>query len=280
MKRKLIIFLLLAAAGYGFYVYRDRILDLPQIKQLTADLKEIERQVSAPGPLRASQDSPISNLTAGGVIAWTNRARLDNGGLPALRGSTKLNAAATAKMKDMFAKQYFAHVGPDGKGPAHWVQSAGYDYIATGENLALGNFADDRELVTAWMNSPGHRANILGSSFQEIGVAVGRGVFEGKITWLAVQEFGKPISACPAVSAALKNSVETNQKTLDQMQSELAVLRTELENTHPKRGEEYEAKVSEYNQLVAEYNPLVETTKDLINQFNAEISRFNACLAQ
>ena len=64
--------------------------------------------------------------------------------------------------------------------------------------------------MTAWMNSPGHRANILNPHFQEIGVAVGKGMYEGHETWIAVQSFGMPLSACPASDANLKIKIDAN----------------------------------------------------------------------
>src|SRR6185369_15716694 len=118
-------------------------------------------------------------------------------GLPALKENALLDKAAKKKLDDMFAQQYFEHINPQGKGPSDLAKSVGYDYIAIGENLALGNFKNDAELVQAWMDSPGHRANILNKQYTEIGVAVGQGTYEGKKTWLAVQEFGRPTSSCP-----------------------------------------------------------------------------------
>ena len=54
------------------------------------------------------------------------------------------------------------------------------------------------------MASPGHRANILNSRFIDIGVAVKEGEYQGKETWLAVQEFGEPLSDCPSPSTDLR----------------------------------------------------------------------------
>src|SRR5262249_8345343 len=126
-------------------------------------------------PLRGGDASANVTLTQAGVIKWTNIQRQENGALPALTVNAKLNESAQLKLKDMFAKQYFEHVSPSGVGPDGLANEVGYAYASIGENLALGNFADDRALVQAWMDSPGHRANILGKSYREIGVAVGKG---------------------------------------------------------------------------------------------------------
>jgi outer membrane murein-binding lipoprotein Lpp len=180
----------------------------------------------------------------------------------------------------MFDKQYFEHVNSSGQGPSYWVEQAGYQYITIGENLAEGNFRDDTTLVQAWMDSPGHRANILNTRYTEIGVAVGKGTFDGRVTWLAVQEFGLPLSACPPIDKTIKDQITTNQATLDQKQQVLETKKQELEATEPKRGDNYKQKVNEYNALVNEYNALVKQLKAQADAYNASVNAFNACVAQ
>jgi uncharacterized protein YkwD len=92
----------------------------------------------------------------------------------------------------MFENQYFAHESPTGEKVSDLAKKFGYDFLLIGENLAMGNFSSDEDLVLAWMESPGHRENILNEKYQEIGVAVKKGIFEGKEVWIAVQHFGLP----------------------------------------------------------------------------------------
>lgn len=92
-------------------------------------------------------------------------------GLPALQLDHDLNLAAFAKAQDMLAKEYFAHVSPEGVKPWHWFKSMGYNYSYAGENLAIG-FEDSEDLEQSWMNSPKHRANILSSNYRDMGVAI------------------------------------------------------------------------------------------------------------
>ena len=73
----------------------------------------------------------------------------------------------------MFAKQYFAHVAPDGGKAELLAADFGYEYIIIGENIAMGQ-RTPQEVMTAWMNSPGHRGNILSTAFTEIGVGVAK----------------------------------------------------------------------------------------------------------
>ncbi|OGE84163.1 MAG: hypothetical protein A3B23_01010 [Candidatus Colwellbacteria bacterium RIFCSPLOWO2_01_FULL_48_10] len=238
---------------------------------------EIIKQISAPPPIRSvAKPKASSLLTASGIIAETNKERVANG-LPLLVENFRLASAAAAKVDDMFVGQYFEHVSPSGAGPADLADNAGYEYVLIGENLALGHYAGDIGVVDAWMNSPGHRANILQSRYTEIGVSVKKGIFEGQETWLAVQEFGKPLSSCPAIDVVLKVSIEENRVEIDRLDAELIVRRDELENYHPKRGDEYNRKADEYNGLVAEYNLLIEKTKSMVAEYNRQVEVFNAC---
>ncbi len=95
-------------------------------------------------------------------------------GLQPLRLNSRLALAADDRVEDMFAKEYFNHVSPDGLQPWTWVHRRGYNYRLIGENLAVG-YPSAAAVVDGWMHSPGHRANILGRGFNEVGVALGAG---------------------------------------------------------------------------------------------------------
>ncbi|MDO8523540.1 MAG: CAP domain-containing protein [bacterium] len=284
MKKILSISALVAVLAILFYFRADLLKVYKALPEISNNIPnvvtDIKKEISAPVPLRSSRTTPAVVLTKAGVIERTNIERRNNGGLPALTGNTKLNAAAQAKLKDMFAKQYFEHVSPSGVGPGDLVEAQGYDYILSGENLALGNFAGDQDLVTAWMNSPGHRANILNNRYQEIGVAVGKGMFEGRETWLAVQEFGMPISACPSPDKALKVSIDDEENTLTFLKNSVNALKSELEAGDPKTRKEfseYNQKVDEYNALAKQINELIDALKIMVNNYNAEVQAFNIC---
>ena len=238
--------------------------------------------VVAPGPLRITQGGSVvpstQPLTKEGVLSYTNSARAQNGGLPALLYNTTLEQSAQMKLDDMFAKQYFEHVSPTGVGPSDLAKTAGYAYVVVGENLALGNFENNAKLVDAWMASPGHRANILNVHYQEIGIAVGKGMYEGRETWLAVQSFGKPLSSCPTITVAKKTTIESNNNQIALLKVELDAKKALLESTPPHHPS-YNVVVGEYNALVPVYNALVEATRILIAEYNAEVQAFNACIA-
>lgn len=261
-------------------IYNQASLTLPQIKSgindfIALEFTDVGKQILAPPPLRASQEDANALLTVAGVIERTNSQREQNG-LPSLQENPRLNTSAAIKAEDMLREQYFAHESPSGVKIADLARDVGYDFILIGENLALGNFKDDEVLVQAWMDSPGHRANILNPKYQEIGVAVVRGVFEGKNTWFAVQHFGEPLSACSEPSSALKLLIESNQDQLLTLQSELDSLKREIESMRPRQAD-YNQKINEYNVLVSQYNSLFEKTKSLVEQYNSQVKDFNAC---
>ncbi|MFA6603459.1 MAG: CAP domain-containing protein [Patescibacteria group bacterium] len=258
-----------------------------QFEQIAADaaktVAKITQTVVAPPPLRATIESPVANLSNAGVLNWTNAARNDNGGLKPLVLNAALNAAAAAKLKDMFAGQYFAHESPTGVGPADLARQAGYHYLAVGENLALGNFENNQILVQAWMDSPGHRANILGK-YDEIGIAVGRGTYEGRTTWLAVQEFGRPLSACPQPETGLRAQIDSDRAKLDQLLAQADALNSELDAAKKPRGSDqvdaYNAKVANYNDLVKELNALNAQLQGEITVYNGQVQAANACVVR
>ncbi len=107
------------------------------------------------------------------VVEAMNRQRAV-AGLSPLRINSRLALAADDRIGDMFAKHYFNHVSPDGLQPWAWVEKRGYNYHEVGENLAVG-YPTAEAIVDGWMQSPGHRANILGRAFDEVGVAISTG---------------------------------------------------------------------------------------------------------
>ncbi len=253
-----------------------KVVTKPVAGSLTPVTTITPKAVVTPGPLRVATPvttAPSSVLTVPGVIQYTNIARAQNGGFSALTENITLNRNAQLKVDDMFAKQYFEHVSPSGVGPGDLAKTVGYAYVIVGENLALGDFGSDAKLVDAWMNSPGHRANILNAHYQEIGVAVGKGMYEGRNTWLAVQSFGMPLSACPAIDASMKTQIDTNNAQISEMKITLDAKKALLNNSSKKE-------VDEYNELVSAYNTLIESTRILVETYNAGIQAYNACIAR
>jgi hypothetical protein len=178
----------------------------------------------------------------------------------------------------MVAKGYFEHETPEGYNVEYFIDNEGYEYITVAENLASGDFADAEALVDAWMNSPGHRANILNHDVTEIGIAVAYTEFQGRMQYVAVQHFGRPKSTCPSTDEALNRIIQTDEATLEALEKELQVLKTQIDAEGPGAGE-YEAHISEYNKLVTEYNTLSEKIRNSIDTYNESVRAFNTCIA-
>ncbi|RID85901.1 SCP-like extracellular protein [Mesobacillus zeae] len=102
------------------------------------------------------------------VIDLTNEQRTKNG-LPALKGDAKLSSVAQKKSADMQQKGYFSHTSPTYGSPFDMMRDFGVSYRSAGENIAQGQ-QTPQEVVNAWMNSEGHRKNILSRDFTHIGV--------------------------------------------------------------------------------------------------------------
>ncbi|MGV9632530.1 CAP domain-containing protein, partial [Streptomyces sp. NPDC003487] len=100
----------------------------------------------------------------------------------------RLRDAAQAHSDDMAARDYFDHVSPDGTDPGKRITAAGYRWSTYGENIAKGQQTAD-SVMTSWMNSPGHRANILNCSFKNIGIGIHDG--SGGPWW--TQDFGSAL---------------------------------------------------------------------------------------
>ena len=244
--------------------------------QHTQEMTQLPAKVS--GTLRSTARVPDTMLTRPGVLAWTNSARAKEG-LVALTEHPTLDIVAEQKVADMFSRQYFEHNAPTGEGVADLVRGVGYEYIVVGENLALGDYKDDERLVAAWMASPGHRANILHSRFSEIGIAVGKGIFEGRTTWLAVQTFALPASACPMPDSGLKTRITEHTLLLDALSGDLENRKRALDAYEPKQGAGWSEQIRLYNALVEEYNRLADETKAIIDLYNMQVLAANKCIS-
>ncbi|WP_405796734.1 CAP domain-containing protein [Streptomyces sp. NBC_01506] len=123
---------------------------------------------------------------ASDVVALTNAERTA-AGLRPLAGDPRLTTAAQAHSDDMVARGFYSHTSPDGRHPWDRATAAGCAHRGIGENIACGQ-RSAAEVVRGWMDSPGHRANILKPDFTHIGVGL-RGGGEAATYW--TQLFGQ-----------------------------------------------------------------------------------------
>lgn len=109
-----------------------------------------------------------STVQADEVLELVNQERSKQG-LKALTLSDDLTNVATVKAKDMRDNGYFDHTSPTYGSPFEMMQSFGIQYQSAGENIAAGQ-KTAQEVMNSWMNSSGHRANILNADYEQLGV--------------------------------------------------------------------------------------------------------------
>lgn len=121
-------------------------------------------------PEQPAQQEPAGDATdiERRVIELTNEERRRNG-LADLQLDNQLNGVAREKSNDMQANNYFSHTSPTYGSPFDMMRDFGVDYNSAAENIAQGQRSAE-EVVQAWMNSEGHRANIMSPDFTHIGV--------------------------------------------------------------------------------------------------------------
>jgi uncharacterized protein YkwD len=243
--------------------------------------KETKGEIIAPGPLKVIRDliGEDTILKSDIVIEETNKARALNGLNVKLIENERLSRSAEKKVDDMFQQQYFEHISPSGEKVDDLIKDEDYEFIIVGENLALGDFKNEADLVNAWMQSPPHKKNIMNTRYKEIGVSVKKGTFEGRTVWIGVQHFGLYIDECPKIDLELKSKIVSIQKDLEIENSKLEKLNKEISNMTDKESQQYKTKVEEYNNLVTKYNGEILATKKDINTFNKQVENFNKCAA-
>jgi len=160
------------------------------IKKFGTALPPVVTSKPKPKP-PSSTPKPSTGSTTGATLTADERSLIDqinaqraNNGLAALKVDAKLMTVGRLKAKDMVVNNYFSHQSPTYGSPFDMMKNYGVTYIMAGENIA-GN-GSLSGAVTAWMNSPGHRANILKSNFNYTGVGIYPSSVYGKIL---VQEF-------------------------------------------------------------------------------------------
>ena len=152
-----------------------------------------------------------TNVSRSGLLSATNKARAANG-KGALRLNSKLNSSAQSKGNDMIAKNYWAHNSPSGTTPWDFFAAAGYRFTRAGENLAYG-FDGSKQINDAWMNSSGHRANVLGD-YKDVGFGIANGShYQGGQYTVVVAHYGKPVVSYVAPPPTKSTTKTTTTKT-------------------------------------------------------------------
>lgn len=140
----------------------------------TSEIIKSNPQISNPDLIYPGQQLTIPQIESSvssfenEVIRLVNEKRAQYG-LKALSTNWELSRVARYKSEDMASKHYFSHTSPTYGTPFQMIQSFGLSYRTAGENIAYGQ-TTPQKVVDAWMNSSGHRANILNASYTQIGV--------------------------------------------------------------------------------------------------------------
>ncbi|MEI3361334.1 MAG: SafA/ExsA family spore coat assembly protein [Oscillospiraceae bacterium] len=140
----------------------------------TSEIIQANPQVSNPDLIYPGQVLNIPQISQSvlsyesEVIRLVNEVRRENG-LKALTANWELSRVARYKSQDMLNKGYFSHTSPTYGTPFQMIKAFGLSFRTAGENIARG-YPTPQAVVNGWMNSSGHRANILNASYTQIGV--------------------------------------------------------------------------------------------------------------
>ena len=140
----------------------------------TSEIIQANPQVDDPNLIYPGQLLQIPQLDStvvsyeSEVIRLVNEIRAQNG-LKALSANWELSRVARYKSQDMADNRYFSHTSPTYGSPSQMIRAFGLTFRASGENIAYGQ-TTPQQVINAWTNSSGHRANILSTSYTQIGV--------------------------------------------------------------------------------------------------------------
>ncbi|WP_289138382.1 CAP domain-containing protein [uncultured Brevibacillus sp.] len=150
-------------------------------------MQPVQPQMQVPYAAPANQQQPVKQAkqqvdasTVGKQVTDLVNQERAKAGLKPVELDASLNKVAQAKAADMSSNNYFDHTSPTYGSPFDMMKQFGVSYMTTGENIAMGQ-RTAREVMNQWMNSEGHRQNIMNPSFTKIGVGFVNGYW--------VQEF-------------------------------------------------------------------------------------------
>ncbi|WMJ82154.1 CAP domain-containing protein [Clostridium sp. MB40-C1] len=150
-----------------------------------SDVLALNPNITNPNMIYPNTTIKIPNLTEvkkleNEVIRLVNVER-SKVGLGQLKANWQLSRVARYKSQDMINKKYFSHTSPTYGSPFDMMRNFGINYRSAGENIAYGQNSPS-EVMKSWMNSPGHKQNILNSTYTEIGVGVAKSS-NGQLYW-------------------------------------------------------------------------------------------------
>jgi uncharacterized protein YkwD len=153
------------------------------ISSTNASSQPVSQPISQPAPAVTSGNIAADEQQAVALMNADRRAQ----GLPDLQVDSRLTNLGEQYAQDMINRNFFSHTNPEGQSPFDRMKQAGIAYTYAGENIAINQSVPAAE--TAFMNSPGHRANILNVSYTSVGIGV---AYDKSGNVYIVQEFIKP----------------------------------------------------------------------------------------
>jgi uncharacterized protein YkwD len=222
------------------------------------------------------QSLPQEPLTKDAIIKVGNDVRASHGLAP-LAEHHLLNKVAEERLHDMFQKQYIGHVSPSGEQASDHAQRLGYHYKIIAENIASGYFLNNQKVIDGWMQSPGHRQNMLSPDIREIGAAIDKGQYQGANTWIAVQIFGLqslPVSMkkrCIPPPQDLYAELESRNTEVSNLEGRLSRFKQELDQEI--------SSIEADRRYVGNYSQAVNNLNIRISSYNEKSAWYNNSLA-
>ena len=165
-------------------------------------------------------------------------------------------------------------------------------------------FLTNQKVIDGWMQSPGHRENLLSTEVKELGAAIIKGSMRGQETWVAVQIFGLesppvPQKTCAAPSQGLLNEIQSKKAEISDLNDSLKRIKQELDSEHASietdrrllsgrsqgqydlsiRIKAYNEKINWHNQRVADMQAKTLVLQSMINEYNETLQTYNSCRA-
>ncbi len=234
----------------------------------------VENSTSTDKPLiitRTLTDADVKNkrpLVAKEIFNYTNIERVKAGLSPLVWNDT-LAKMADEKVADMIKNKYFAHESPSGVNVSGLAKNFNYDYSLIGENLAMGDFLNSKDVVDGWMTSPGHRANILKPTYTEIGISSMAGLNDGSYIWFATQEFGRPSPKCVKPDPKMESVIQSSNSKMQMINTLLTEIKKQIEISLKSTS------ISSMKNVIDSYNSLVSLTNDFYKKLSSAIADYN-----
>ncbi|MCA9347634.1 hypothetical protein KC930_03605 [Candidatus Saccharibacteria bacterium] len=161
-------------------------------------------------------NSEASAISGYGIMAASNNERSARG-LGQLSLNSQLNRSAQMRAQDIIENKYWSHVSPAGLGMEYFLNASGYPFYTASENLSRG-YDSDYGVVAAWMASGSHRAAVLNSIVDEIGVGYAVGILDDELTTIVVAYYASraPIPAPQPVAVTVQETPKQLPETVQQ----------------------------------------------------------------